>query len=253
MKKTKKRLTRLLAICVCLIVVLSACASVDVPSDNSTSTEESKATSALELSEVNAESTSSEAEPSAPEGHISADDDATLSGDITITPIEPILPEERETTLEKVLSFDIGIDGVVQYNFTFYDDPSGATMTNIGRIFTDGNGIFYYKSCQRDLKKNFIKKRRAGIINLNIKLYRVGLNDLPLFFCKEKQRKSNLLVQLTLSMVPKAGLEPACCCQQRILSPPRLPFHHFGNFCLIILAQYRFCGQAFLLKFLKTF
>lgn len=29
-------------------------------------------------------------------------------------------------------------------------------------------------------------------------------------------------------LVPKAGLEPARCRQQRILSPPRLPFHHFG-------------------------
>ena len=31
-----------------------------------------------------------------------------------------------------------------------------------------------------------------------------------------------------LAMVPKAGLEPARYRYQRILSPSRLPFHHFG-------------------------
>ena len=29
-------------------------------------------------------------------------------------------------------------------------------------------------------------------------------------------------------LVPKVGLEPTRCLQQRILSPSRLPFHHFG-------------------------
>ena len=38
-------------------------------------------------------------------------------------------------------------------------------------------------------------------------------------------------------LVPKAGLEPARCCQQRILSPSRLPFHHFGNFYRKIISQ----------------
>jgi len=32
-------------------------------------------------------------------------------------------------------------------------------------------------------------------------------------------------------MVPVAGLEPAPCCQDWILSPGRLPFHHTGIFC----------------------
>ena len=31
-------------------------------------------------------------------------------------------------------------------------------------------------------------------------------------------------------MVPKAGLEPARYRYQRILSPSRLPFHHFGKY-----------------------
>ena len=161
----KKRWTRLLAICVCLIVVLSACASA--PSGESAATEESKETSALELSEMNAESTSTEAEPSdkepiqdelsepdenisaddeasAPDETISADDNASLPGDITITPIEPTYPEERETTLEKVLSFDIGIDGLFEYGFVFYDDPLSAHFTLPGSVFTDGKGTFYH-------------------------------------------------------------------------------------------------------------
>ena len=32
----------------------------------------------------------------------------------------------------------------------------------------------------------------------------------------------------TLVMVPVVGLEPTPCCQERILSPSRLPFHHTG-------------------------
>ena len=118
----KKRLTRLFAVCLGLIIVLSACAcastDVDAPSDNSVATEESKATSALELSEMNAESTSSEAEPSdeessesepsTPDEHLSADAEASLSGGITITPIEPTYPEERETTLEFVKKYPLG-------------------------------------------------------------------------------------------------------------------------------------------------
>ena len=28
--------------------------------------------------------------------------------------------------------------------------------------------------------------------------------------------------------MPREGLEPTRCCQQRILSPPRLPFRHLG-------------------------
>ena len=152
MKKTKKRLTRLLAICVCLIVVLSACASVDVPSDNSTSTEESKATSTLELSEVNAESTSSEtepldesseSEPSTPEGHISADSDATLSGDITITPIEPTYPEERETTLELVREYPLGGEGGIPFYLQYDSEPANAAIITPYSFLVDENGNVY--------------------------------------------------------------------------------------------------------------
>ena len=102
---------------------------------------------------MNAESTSTEAEPSdkssenepsTPDEHISADSDATLSEDITITPIEPIYPEERETTLEKVLSFDIGIDGLFQYRMLYYDDPSIADIEVPGEILICGDGKFYH-------------------------------------------------------------------------------------------------------------
>jgi hypothetical protein len=33
---------------------------------------------------------------------------------------------------------------------------------------------------------------------------------------------------MSWGVVPKEGLEPSRCCHQRILSPPRLPFRHFG-------------------------
>ena len=149
----KKRLTRLLAICVCLIVVLSACASA--PSGESTvsvTTEDSKETSALELSEVNAESTSSETEPldessesesSTPEGHISADSEASIPGDITITPVEPTYPEERETTLEKLATFEMGENGLVEYGFLYAEDPSDPTIIPLAHYFADDEGNVY--------------------------------------------------------------------------------------------------------------
>ena len=121
----KKRLTRLLAICVCLIIVLSACASA--PSGESTATEESKETSALELSDESSESKLSTPEESSDS-----------------QPVEPTYPEERETTLEKVMSFDIGIDGVFQYDFLFHDDPSDAMMICPGQMYADGKGTFYH-------------------------------------------------------------------------------------------------------------
>ena len=38
-----------------------------------------------------------------------------------------------------------------------------------------------------------------------------------------------------ISLVPKAGLEPARSCPLRILSPVRLPFRHFGMCKLLII------------------
>jgi len=151
MMKKKNIPKRFLAVCVCLIVVLSACASVDVPSDNSVTTEESKATSALELSEVNAESTSSEAEPSeevsesessAPDEHISADDNASLAGDITITPIEPVIPEERETTLELVKEYPLG-EGGIPFAIEEGENPAFTWIKFPGWFFADEKGNIY--------------------------------------------------------------------------------------------------------------
>ena len=42
-------------------------------------------------------------------------------------------------------------------------------------------------------------------------------------------QKNNIQSQgLDVVLVPKVGLEPTRCHQHRILSPTRLPFHHFG-------------------------
>ena len=46
-------------------------------------------------------------------------------------------------------------------------------------------------------------------------------------------KKSTCIKQVLLYLVPKAGLEPARCRQQRILSPSRLPFHHTGRITLV--------------------
>lgn len=152
----KKRRIRFLAVCLGLIVVLSACASA--PSGDSTAPEESKATSALELSEVNAESTSDEAPshasksesaaPSEESEHSESSEESEYSEDtVSETPAEkagPVWTEERETTLEKVLSFDIGIDGLFQYRMLYYDDPSIADIEVPGEILIGGDGKFYH-------------------------------------------------------------------------------------------------------------
>ena len=52
-------------------------------------------------------------------------------------------------------------------------------------------------------------------------------------YAKEKHSLSRVL------LVPKVGLEPTRCRQQWILSPSRLPFHHFG-----LLIYYSISGKA---------
>ena len=47
---------------------------------------------------------------------------------------------------------------------------------------------------------------------------------------KIKEKHQPLYQKPVLNMVPKAGLEPARYRYQRILSPSRLPFHHFGKY-----------------------
>ena len=73
---------------------------------------------------------------------------------MVIEPIQPIVPEEKETTLEKVLSFDIGIDGLMEYNFLFYDDPSTADIIVYGDAYTDGNGVFYQAADSEIIRVN---------------------------------------------------------------------------------------------------
>jgi hypothetical protein len=41
---------------------------------------------------------------------------------------------------------------------------------------------------------------------------------------------SNALTVVGEKMVPEEGVEPTRPCDQRILSPPRLPFRHSGVF-----------------------
>ena len=59
--------------------------------------------------------------------------------------------------------------------------------------------------------------------------YLTSLNFiLPLFFTCFSMFFTTLFF-----LVPQAGLEPARPCDQRILSPVRLPFHHWGNSCCV--------------------
>ena len=97
----------------------------------------------------------------------------------------------------------------------------------------------------------------AGIVNFNRKPYRVGIYVLPLFFCKEKQRKSNLSVQLTLLMVPLVGFEPTRYRYHWILSPARLPVSpqwHYKSFtCKNTVFLVKLVGTIYLPSFFKIY
>ena len=57
------------------------------------------------------------------------------------------------------------------------------------------------------------------------------------FFAKKNACSQQALTDLNC-LVPKVGLEPTLCHHNRILSPARLPFRHFGlilNFYFILI------------------
>ncbi len=159
---------RFLAMLLCLSVLLMACACAAETEAPVVSTPEHKEHSPqFTLSEVNAESSTTQ-EPAAPSETAPAESEPqeTISmeeSDIElepiqpvepIQPIEPIKPEEKETTLEKVFSFDIGIDGVMEYSFLFHDDPSTASIVVPGSLYTDGAGTFYHTDDSSILRLN---------------------------------------------------------------------------------------------------
>ena len=127
---------RILAMTLCLALTLLACAcaasnaSVSAPESTDNKDESSTDLSTMEQPDAStpASQMSSQAAPSDEESK----------------PTEPILPEEKETTLEKVLSFEIGMEGLFEYGFLYYDDPSEAEVRIPGFLFADGNGNFYH-------------------------------------------------------------------------------------------------------------
>ena len=153
---------RFLAFLLCLSILLMACAcAAETEPPIASYPEHQESSPQLTLSEVNVESSKTEAPtPSAdPSGEIppieTSDESLTVEeSDVVIEPIQPIVPEEKETTLEKVLSFDIGIDGLMEYNFLFYDDPSTADIIVYGDAYTDGNGVFYQAADSEIIRVN---------------------------------------------------------------------------------------------------
>lgn len=154
---------RFLAILLCLSVLLMACAcAAETMEPPAVSETESQApTPQFTLSEVNAESSKTqEPAPSAgPSGEIppieTSDESLTVEeSDVVIEPIQPIEPDEKETTLEKVFSFDIGIDGVMEYDFFFETDPSIANIGLPGDFFADADGNYYFAVGDRLVRLN---------------------------------------------------------------------------------------------------
>ena len=121
---------KLLAFTLCLALTLLAyaCAASDTTISAPESSETSK--SVMEQPGTSAPVTQMSSQPA--------------FSDTVSKPTDPILPEEKETTLEKVLSFDIGMDGVFEYNFMFELDATEADVIVPGTVFSDGNGSFYH-------------------------------------------------------------------------------------------------------------
>ena len=63
-------------------------------------------------------------------------------------------PAEKETTLEKVFTFDIGPNGVMEYNFFFEGDPSKGNIGLPGDFFADGDGNYYFAVGNRLVRLN---------------------------------------------------------------------------------------------------
>ena len=126
---------RILAMTLCLALTLLACAcaasNATVSAPEST---DSKGESSTDLS------TMEQPDASIPVVQMSSQPEPS---DEVSTPTEPILPEERETTLDLIASCEVGTNGTFEYGFQFYDDPSTAIIEIGGRMYTDGNGMFY--------------------------------------------------------------------------------------------------------------
>lgn len=90
---------------------------------------------------------------------ISADDEVTLSGDISIEPIVPVYPEERETTLELVREYPLGKGGI-PFGLIYEYDPAYAMIETPLEFFMDevGNVYSYLGSYVCDLQTSKVLK-----------------------------------------------------------------------------------------------
>ena len=111
-----------------------ACAAETMEPPAVSETESKAPTPQFTLSEVNAESSKTQ-EPAAPsetapaesepQGTVSTEEsDIELEPIQPVEPIQPIIPVKKETTLEKVLSFDIGENGLFSYHVSCSQDPN---------------------------------------------------------------------------------------------------------------------------------
>ena len=107
---------RILAMTLCLALTLLACAcaasNATVSAPEST---DNKGGNTADLSTTEQPGTSAPVTPMSSQ---------PATSDEVSKPTEPILPEERETTLEKVLSFDIGESGLFSYHFMYPQEPA---------------------------------------------------------------------------------------------------------------------------------
>ena len=136
---------KLIAITLCLALTLLACACA--ASNVTVSTTESTDNKGGNMPPV---STMEQAGTSAPATQMSSQ---TVSTDLELEPIQPIIPEERETTLSLIREFDLGSDEC-PVSLQYDEDPFDATLSfPIGYMMdTDGSLYCYYDRWIKNLE-----------------------------------------------------------------------------------------------------
>ncbi len=178
---------RFLAILLCLSVLLMACAcaaeTMEPPVADPVSED---STPQVTLSEVNAESSKTEEPVPSENAPVESEPEETISmeeSDIElepIQPVEPIKPEEKETTLEFLRSYSTGAEGIYLDTMNDGEKETGLTapyfycMDENGELyyFYDFSGGVFYRACTGEsieVPRTEITQRSGTVVDVAVR------------------------------------------------------------------------------------
>ena len=154
---------RILAMTLCLALTLLACAcaasNVTVSAPEST---DNKGDSSTDLS------TMEQPDASTPVAQTSSQ---PATSDEESKPTEPIIPEERETTLEKVLSFEIGEGGLFEYVLQLGESSERNKLLIPNIHCVDENGNLYLSYTQNQTPMLYCANTGESVVVENHKTW----------------------------------------------------------------------------------